>query len=49
VPYKPDQMKAIAAQMKRDGKSDEEIRAFFHKHGHGGDAKRNLAGKLRKR
>lgn len=35
MPYKPSQMRAIAAQMRRDGKSPEEIRRFFHKHGHG--------------
>lgn len=36
MPYKPSQMRAIAADMVRRGKSREEIRAFFHKHGHGG-------------
>jgi len=28
-------MRAIAARMAREGKSEEEIRAFFHRHGHG--------------
>jgi hypothetical protein len=46
MPYKPDQMRAIAADMKRRGKSDQEISAFFHKHGKA-KAKKDLAGKLR--
>lgn len=36
MPWKPEQMRAIAARMRREGKSPEEIRRFFHKHGHGG-------------
>jgi hypothetical protein len=36
VPWSQKQMAAIAAQMRRDGKSREEIREFFHRHGHGG-------------
>jgi hypothetical protein len=36
MPWPPKQRAAIAARMKRDGKSPDEIRRFFHKHGHGG-------------
>ena len=36
MPYKPSQVRAIAARMRREGKSPEEIRRFFHEHGHGG-------------
>jgi hypothetical protein len=36
VPYTPEQMRAIAARMRAEGKSREEIRAFFHKHGGSG-------------
>jgi hypothetical protein len=35
MPWAPKQRAAIAAKMKREGKSDAEIRAFFRKHGHG--------------
>jgi len=35
MPWPPAQMRAIAARMRREGKSPEEIRAFFRKHGHG--------------
>lgn len=34
----PRQRAAIAADLARRGKSREEIRAFFHRHGHGGNA-----------
>jgi hypothetical protein len=36
VPYSPEQMRAIAARMRAEGKSRAEIRAFFHKHSGGG-------------
>lgn len=39
-------MRAIAARMKREGKSPEQIRRFFHSHDHGGKDKRH---KRRKR
>jgi hypothetical protein len=48
MPWPPRQRAAIAARMKREGKSDEEIRRFFHKHGHGNalmDAHRKSKGK----
>ena len=35
VPWKASQVRAIAAKMRRDGKSPAEISAFFHAHGHG--------------
>jgi hypothetical protein len=49
MPYKPEQMRAIAAQMRRDGKSPEEISAFFRKHGHGGkgDKKKKLRDRMK--
>ena len=34
MPYKPSQRAAIAAKMKRQGKSEEEISKFFREHGH---------------
>jgi hypothetical protein len=40
VPWKPSQRKAIAADLGRRGKSDEEISRFFHEHGHGGYGKK---------
>lgn len=44
MPWKdPKQRAAIAAQMARDGKSQEEISAFFRKHGHG----KNLSGAIK--
>jgi hypothetical protein len=39
MPYSPEQMRAIAARMRAEGKSREQIRAFFHKHG--GSVKRD--------
>ena len=45
MPWKPSQQRAIAAQLSRDGKSEEQIRRFFHAHGHKGHsygAKRKL-------
>ena len=36
MPWPPEQRKAIAARMRRQGKSPEEIAEFFRKHGHGG-------------
>lgn len=36
MPWPPKQRKAIAASMARKGKSDEEISAFFRRHGYGG-------------
>lgn len=38
MPWPPKQRAAIAARMAREGKSREEIAAFFRKHGHGGNA-----------
>ena len=38
MPWKPDQMRAIAAKMRREGKSREEISRFFRAHGHTGNA-----------
>lgn len=38
MPWPAKQRAAIAARMRREGKSPEEIRRFFHKHGHGGNA-----------
>jgi DNA-binding CsgD family transcriptional regulator len=35
MPWPPKQRAAIAARMKRQGKSPEEIAAFFREHGHG--------------
>lgn len=35
MPWPEKQRRAIAAQMARDGKSREEIAAFFRKHGYG--------------
>lgn len=36
MPWKPEQRRAIAARMSREGKSREEISRFFRKHGHVG-------------
>lgn len=36
MPWKPLQQRAIAADLSRRGKSDEEISRFFRAHGHGG-------------
>lgn len=35
MPWPEKQRKAIAARMKREGKSDAEISRFFRRHGHG--------------
>ncbi len=39
MPYSPAQRRAIAAKMKREGKSPKQISDFFHKHGHPGKGK----------
>lgn len=35
MPWPDRQRRAIAADLRRKGKTPEEIRAFFHRHGHG--------------
>ena len=35
MPWPPEQRKAIAARMRRQGKSPEQIAEFFRRHGHG--------------
>lgn len=35
MPWPPEQRKAIAARMRRQGKTPEEISEFFRRHGHG--------------
>jgi anthranilate phosphoribosyltransferase len=36
----PKQRAAIAAEMRRKGKTEEEIAAFFRAHGHGGEGEK---------
>jgi hypothetical protein len=36
VPWPKEQREAIAARMRREGKTKEQISAFFRSHGHGG-------------
>lgn len=36
MPWPPKQQRAIAANLARQGKSREQISAFFRKHGYGG-------------
>jgi hypothetical protein len=49
MPWKPSQRKAIAADLSRKGKSPEEIRRFFHEHGHGGKHSYGQRKKLKRR
>lgn len=37
MPWSDKQRQAIAARLRAQGKSDAQIRAFFHRHGEGGD------------
>ena len=39
MPWPPQQRKAIAVSLRRKGKTREQIRRFFHAHGHGGKKK----------
>lgn len=45
MPWSPKQVAAIAARMRREGKSREEISAFFRAHGVGGKLKKKMRGK----
>lgn len=49
MPWPDKQRRAIAASLARQGKSREEIRAFFHKHGHGGSNHPMMRAARRKR
>lgn len=44
MPWPPRQLRAILARMHEQGKSEEEIRAFLHKHGYTGKKKPNSKG-----
>lgn len=48
MPWPPEQMRAIAASLRRQGKSTEQIRRFFHEHGHGGSAREKMTKHLSK-
>ena len=46
MPWPAKQRRAIAAKLRAQGKTPEEIREFFHRHGHaGGKAKVGPKGK----
>jgi hypothetical protein len=47
MPWPPKQRAAIAANLARKGKSRQQIRRFFHEHGHGGIAHALRGGRKR--